>query len=184
MFCPSCGKEIPDNSRYCLVCGKSPTATIKKEPTPERKSDTVRNVALGVIGLLSLYVIAVLVANANRGALRAAQQQDPLTPSVFTVAAGQMYYVPFSVNGPARVVGRFQASGGGGNDIQAVVMDADNFENWKNGHPARAFYQSEKTTVGNINVPVNQAGSYYLAFNNRFSLISAKTITANVLLYH
>src|SRR3989304_5502482 len=23
MYCPSCGKEIPDHSRYCLHCGES-----------------------------------------------------------------------------------------------------------------------------------------------------------------
>jgi NMD protein affecting ribosome stability and mRNA decay len=28
MFCPSCGKEIPDESRYCLACGKSPSAIV------------------------------------------------------------------------------------------------------------------------------------------------------------
>lgn len=36
MYCPSCGKEIPDNSAFCLLCGK-PTnvtpATTKKTPT-------------------------------------------------------------------------------------------------------------------------------------------------------
>jgi hypothetical protein len=63
-------------------------------------------------------------------------------------------------------------------------MDADSFENWKNGHQARALYQSQKTTVGSISVPINQPGVYYLAFNNQFSLISNKAVTANVLLYH
>jgi predicted nucleic acid-binding Zn ribbon protein len=181
MFCPSCGKEIPYDSRCCLVCGKSPTAIIDKELKPKQRSQT-RTVSLGLIGLLGLYVIGALMSKASNNV--GASRQDPLTPSTFRVGAGQMYYVQFSVDGPARVAGRFQASGGGGNDIQAVVMDVDSFENWKNGHQARAFYQSEKTTVGNINVPINQPGTYYLAFNDRFSLISDKTVTANVLLYH
>jgi hypothetical protein len=30
MFCPSCGKEIPDHSQFCLACGKA----IAPTPTP------------------------------------------------------------------------------------------------------------------------------------------------------
>ncbi|SRR5260221_2606210 len=32
MYCPSCGKSVPDESRFCLYCGSSITSP---KPTPE-----------------------------------------------------------------------------------------------------------------------------------------------------
>jgi TM2 domain-containing membrane protein YozV len=34
MFCPKCGKEVPDTASYCPYCGTSlkPTETVKAEP--------------------------------------------------------------------------------------------------------------------------------------------------------
>jgi hypothetical protein len=79
-----------------------------------------------------------------------------------------------------RVVGRFEAAGGSGNDIQAVLADGDNFENWKNGHAARVLYGTDKTTVGSIDVPIVSSGTYYLGLNNRFALLSAKTVSGAI----
>jgi hypothetical protein len=185
MFCPSCGKEIPDESRFCLACGKNPSAVVKAEkPEPERQSHGYRNFVLLVFALIAATVGITYMNGPGSGGPFSAPQRDPLTPSSFAVNAGQMRYFQFTVNGSARVVGRFQASGGNGNDIEAVLTDADDFENWRNGHAARALYQSGKTTVGSINVPISQAGAYYLAFNNRFALLSTKTISAEIVLHH
>lgn len=185
MFCPSCGKEIPDESRYCLACGKSPSATLgvgrpigREEPVS--KTHTFRNVLLGFIGLLVLYVVWITIGGQAPGMTR----RDALTPPIFNVKAGTIYYVRFNVERSGRVVGRFQASGGQGNDIQAVITDADNFENWSNGHQARVLYQTDKTTIGNIDVPIGRPGTYYIGFNNKFSLLSDKTVSASVLLIH
>jgi hypothetical protein len=56
-----------------------------------------------------------------------------------------------------RVVGRFTAAGGGfvsRNDIRAVITDEDDFENWKNGHQAKALYATPSwITVGTIDCP-------------------------------
>ena len=45
------------------------------------------------------------------------------------------------------------------------------------------MYQSGKITVGNVNTLLGP-GTYYLAFNNGFSLLTAKTITASIALNH
>ena len=80
-----------------------------------------------------------------------------------------------------RVVGRFNVAGGSGNDIEAIITDEDDFENWKNGHPARTLYSTGgKTTVGNIDVAVPATGTYYLGFNNRFSAFADKFVDGNV----
>jgi len=88
----------------------------------------------------------------------------------------------------ARVVGSFRASGGWGNDIQIVLADQAQFENlheillskglkWLQ---RRVLYATAAVTNGQINVPISQAGTYYLVFNNLFSLLSAKQVFAEV----
>jgi hypothetical protein len=188
MFCPSCGKEIPDNSVYCMVCGKSPSAALKPTPVerkgPEAKDHTTRNIWLG-LGAVALVILA-LVNTVNRpssGAGSSAPVREALTPESFPVPAGQIQYYTFTLTGTGRVVGKFEATGGSGNDIAVVITDTDNFENWKNGHQARVNYQSGKITVGNINTNLGP-GTYYLAFSNAFSALTAKTVTSNIVLIH
>lgn len=196
MFCPSCGKEIPDESRYCLACGKSPSAILNSSasaPSSEepRESHWLRNIVFAFIILMALYSAVFLIHRATNGRFLpmlgttlGTTRRDPLTPSLFTVKAGTIYFVRFNVETTGRVVGRFQVSGGQGNDIQAVITDADNFENWRNGHQARVLYQTDKTTIGNIDVPIGRPGTYYIGFNNNFSLLSDKTVSASILLDH
>jgi hypothetical protein len=69
---------------------------------------------------------------------------------------------------------------GSGNDVEVLLADEDNFTNWRNRHPAQVLYQSGKVTVGEIDVPINTPGNYYLVFNNAFSAFAAKTVEANV----
>lgn len=133
-----------------------------------------------MIGLLLLGAMVFLYTRLND---RVSFKQDVLTPSVFTVGAGSMSSFPFTVDRPAHVFGRFQAAGGDGNDIEALIADAGNFANWKNGQPARVIYQSNKVTAGSIEVML-PPGQYDLAFNNRFSSLAAKTITASIVLNH
>jgi uncharacterized membrane protein YvbJ len=80
MFCPSCGRENPENVAFCLFCGKAmtPAATPKPErkdtrtnPTPKAKISFTAVKALVtvllIVGLalviLQLYYPAVLPWN-------------------------------------------------------------------------------------------------------------------------
>ncbi len=92
--------------------------------------------------------------------------------TAFTVKAGDARYWTFSVGSEgANVVGRFHAEGGSGNDIKCLILDSDSFENWRNGHKVRTYYNSDKITVVNINVRLGE-GEYVLVFDNTFSAIS------------
>ncbi len=74
------------------------------------------------------------------------------------------------------VTGSFNASGGGGNDITAVIADEANFINWINGHQARVYWNTQgRETTGNFEVRL-PPGTYYLAFNNKFSLFTEKQV--------
>ena len=100
--------------------------------------------------------------------------------TAFTVKAGDARYWYFKVGSAgANVVGRFRAEGGSGNDIKCLILDADSFENWRNGHRVKTYYNSEKITVANINVNL-PPGEYVLVSDNTFSALSNKAVTANV----
>ena len=73
--------------------------------------------------------------------------------------------------------GDFAVSGGGGNDIMAVIADEDSYSNWINGHQARVYWTTQgRETTGQFKVRL-PPGTYYLAFSNKFSLFSPKQIT-------
>jgi hypothetical protein len=77
--------------------------------------------------------------------------------------------------------GHFAATGGSGNDIEVVVVNQDEFTNWQNGHPTKAYYNSGKTTQDTINLTLPaDAATYYVVFNNKFSLFTPKAVQANV----
>lgn len=79
----------------------------------------------------------------------------------------------------ARISGRFSATGGAGNDLQALITDEDGLLNFKNGHQAKVFYQSGKVTADSFDVRL-APGTYYLVFNNAFSVFSNKAYDADV----
>jgi hypothetical protein len=95
------------------------------------------------------------------------------------VAAGKFQSFSFRVADRAVVIGRFQARGGPGNDIEAYILDYDGFVNWSNNHSAPAYYNSGRLTVGTIKTLLS-AGTYYLVFNNRYSPVDAKTVEVSV----
>ncbi len=76
----------------------------------------------------------------------------------------------------ARVSGKFNANGGGGNDVTAVLTDENEFQNWINGHEAKVYYgtQGRKTTDSfAVQLPI---GDFVFAVSNKFSVISQKYV--------
>ena len=51
MFCSKCGKELPDNSRFCTGCGAKvntdpvqvPPDSLKQEPKPDNTNATIES---------------------------------------------------------------------------------------------------------------------------------------------
>ena len=112
----------------------------------------------------------------------------PPSPVLQEVARGNFVvppktYISFRFTVPqgavnAKVKGVFHAFGGSGNDIQAVIANPFQFENWINGHQAQVLYGTERITNGTIDVEGIAPGDYILAFNNKFSAFSKKQVTA------
>lgn len=93
-----------------------------------------------------------------------------------SVPSMQDTHYPLLIQDKASLSGDFRAEGGSGNDIQVLVMDEDNYINWKNGHEARVYYDSGKITIGKIDLTL-APGKYYLVFSNRFALLFGKKLT-------
>jgi hypothetical protein len=116
------------------------------------------------------------------------KQQRTVTLANPALAINALSFSYFKLDIPAgassvSLHGNFTASGGLGNDIEVVLLSQNDFVNWQNGHEAMSFYNSGKVTVGNINVnlPAN-AGTYYLVFNNKFSLLTQKVLRVDAAL--
>jgi hypothetical protein len=81
----------------------------------------------------------------------------------------------------ANLKGHFSATGGFNNDIEAFVMTEDDYVNWQNGHTVKTLYSSGRVTQESVNIPLpSDAGTYYLVFSNKFSLLIPKAVGANV----
>lgn len=101
------------------------------------------------------------------------------------VAAASYSWYTFVVPPNAGLIainGRFVATGGTGNDIVCYILDDDGFANFKNGHAARAYFNSGKMTQGPIAGANLPAGTYYLVLDNRYSLITPKAVQINATL--
>ena len=110
-----------------------------------------------------------------------------IVDGIITVKASEYYDIKFTVDAAAmrnpRIVGVFQATGGTGNDIEALIMDDASFPKWTNGHNVTGIYYSGKLSASSINITISNPGIYHLIFDNSFSLITPKEITAKVDLY-
>lgn len=130
--------------------------------------------------LLTVYLTFTIIAVFHLSGVANPLGRAVIVNTAFTVKAGDAKYWNFKIGSSgANVVGRFRAEGGSGNDIKCLILDADSFENWRNGHKVRTYYNSEKITVANINVNLSD-GDYVLVFDNTFSGLSNKAVTANV----
>ena len=157
-----------------------------------------------IIGVAAVLVIGTIILMNNRGQSRtgddtataqAASTPAPVAKTRYVpvsqkIATGQIVvrangYVQYRITITPEMVdptvtGNFNASGGSGNDIQAVIADEENYTNWINGHQAQAFWTTQgRQTTGNIEARL-KPGMYYLAFSNKFSAFTEKQVFLDV----
>jgi len=62
IYCPYCGRSIPNDSRICAYCGKQvPSHGVMPAPEPEKKKETNVGLIIGIV-LLVLIVGTIVVA--------------------------------------------------------------------------------------------------------------------------
>jgi hypothetical protein len=128
-------------------------------------------IGLAIIVVIAAVVVAGLVANQAL--------HPPVSTSIvsntITVAPGTTQKFTFSVPAGAsnaRISGTFSATGGSGNDIIGYVLDSY----------GNVLYNSGQVTTGNFNVNLTPGSNYSLVFDNTFSTVSSKTVTAQATL--
>jgi hypothetical protein len=166
--------------------------TFTKEPRPTR----IR-VAIGMLFTVAFAGAAFYVAIIGLGiamSVAPSQVKDLVSalvphnvPVDEKIAAGQIVvraggYVEYPITvtpemAEPTVTGDFTASGGNGNDVEAVIVDQANYANWINGHAAQVQWRtSGRQTTGSFEVRL-KPGTYYLAVSNKFSLLTDKHVS-------
>jgi hypothetical protein len=168
MYCPRCGKLLPDDAAFCLSCG-NPTSHVRPSPPPVHSRSSNKGVWIvgGIFITLILVVLSLHQPKYFDDGRPLPQPARPLAPSMLvTVPHAQklfsgsiavnphsMYWVGFTVDPRMKnviVSGHFQAYGGTANDTQTVICSEEDFINFRNGHQTQVFYNSGKTTAGNV----------------------------------
>lgn len=83
-----------------------------------------------------------------------------------------------------RLTGVFRASGGSRNDIKFRVFDEMNFINWSNGNTAVPLLDSDRVTVYEVDYVFPEVGTYYIVFDNKYSVFTNKTVNCNLTLWY
>ena len=103
----------------------------------------------------------------------------PIVIRPFTIRPANAIYFTITIPNNATnisVTGRFEASGGSGNEVEVYIFDQDGFINWENGHQVHAIFASGRMTQGDIDASIPAPGTYYLVYSNKFSLIANKAV--------
>jgi predicted nucleic acid-binding Zn ribbon protein len=183
MFCMKCGTQLPDGSQFCSKCGAVTSGTQMKQRSGRSKTFYVALAISLPILLVMLWPQLTKMTSSSGLPVGLVPATNKLFGGQFVVKAGGYVTNTFSVEAGMqnfRVAGRYQAVGGTGNDIQAVLATEEEFQNWVNGHEAKVFYSTAQTTTGNLNIGPLAPGRYVLAFSNRFSLLTDKNVSAEV----
>lgn len=167
------------------------TGYIMPEPEKTSKGWWIASlVAAGIIGVIIwINVSKSSKADPDAGTGSGATASAPrirYVPVSQKIASGQVVvkasgYVQYRIRidpemREAHVTGSFNASGGSGNDISAVIAGENEYTNWINGHEARVFYGTHgKKTTDNFDVRL-PPGEYYFVLSNKFSAFSDKYV--------
>ena len=212
MFCHQCGANVSDNSRFCHNCGQAQSvnsatgaaAAVAPAPTPTfaEAPNLQHSATKWILGLLLFFfacwgvwditlhhVIVPSTAQSSASAQPQPQLHVQSTGDVaLAVRAGDTQFYRLTVPAGAFNVslkGHFVAAGGSGNDIEAYVVNEDEYVNLRNGHPAHTYYNSGKVTQDTLNVVLPpDAGTYYVVFTNKFSFLTAKAVQVNLSLQY
>jgi hypothetical protein len=185
--CPECGSDISDQTPSCPKCGYPIMNSTLSAPSQNNKPIHKNSISKWLVFLL-LLVVLILILNNNHSRIARSIIPSQHTFSIVqgSIIAKALHYrsyefstLPNTYNN--KISGRFQASGGTGDDIRVLIMTKDDYTNFVNGHSARSYFDSGKKTVSSIDVALpSDPNKYVLVFDNTFSLVTDKEVSADI----
>ena len=95
MFCPKCGKELPNDIKFCTGCGEKLSGVVSEDfgsgpaKQPHTPGPFLLGLILGIIGVL----IAVIVYNDKDGPYT----KNPTTHALVWSLIGMFIWVPVTI---------------------------------------------------------------------------------------
>lgn len=147
-----------------------------------------------IAGMLvtTVVVLAVSACGGSKAPIQASTPPPPpLVQQLLDTIVQTTFAVPARAFKPIEVVvsaamsnprleGSFTASGAN-NDIEVLLLDELQFNNWQNRLQFRAAYTSGRVTADKLRIELpSEPGKYFLVFSNRFSLFSTKSVNADL----
>ncbi len=194
-YCSGCGEAIPEGAAFCAKCGARVASLDAKQKANARGIRiAVAAGACVVVIVAGIYVASMLSRGGVGRSAISRQSSGPAGPVIQTlslvtsdtneVEPGKMLYWTFKVlpeMQKTRVVGKFEASGGSGNDVRVVLLTPAQFVKWRNREPSVAtVYDSGRVRASTVDVALPEPGTYHLVFDNTFSVMSAKNVSADI----
>jgi len=142
----------------------------------QKKSHLKRNIVITVIGVAIILISFVIIGYNYRFNIYS-------DSGSISIAPGYYYYIEIKLSSFSSnffLIISFTASGGSGNDIRCYVMDSTNFINWENGNQAYAIYNSGQVTAAFATIHLQGSGTYYIVFDNTFSVFSYKFVSYSI----
>jgi hypothetical protein len=183
--CPECNSDISDQAPACPKCGYLIRQKVSNTGNPEETANKIQankktiNKIFSVVGVI-VFIILILLIIKGLGIIKIS-----IIDTSFTVSArSYSVYAVTNMGLPlVKVGGNIEASGGSGNDIRVLVLSKREFLNWENNLHANFLYDSGQQTSAKLDVSLPSGEKeYVIVFDNTFSFISDKVVTANIFL--
>lgn len=81
-----------------------------------------------------------------------------------------------------RVRGRLEVTGGGGKDIDVLVLREPDLDAWEKNQNVTPLHTAKRATTVNLDVPLPGPDRYVVVLSNRFSKLTKKQVAGDVLL--